>query len=92
MVRPSSTVVGLAQQKLKVFKFIVPITVIASVVHSVIPFMSCIIGEMFIGVSDAFPIGESVLYPLLMSDFLSSVNICLSPFLCKGKYGYYFKN
>ena len=69
MVRPSSTVLGLALQKLKVSKFIVSITIIASVVHSVIPFMSCIIGEMFIGVSDAFPLKEIVLYPLLMSDF-----------------------
>ena len=62
MELPSSTVPGLTIQKLKVFTFIASMTVIASVVHPVIPFMSYIIGEMFIGVSDAFPLGESILY------------------------------
>ena len=62
MELPNSTVLGVTLQKLKVFTFIASMTVIASVVHPVIPFMSYIIGEMFIGVSDAFPLGESVLY------------------------------
>ena len=62
MELPSSTVIGATLQKLKVFTFIASMTVIASVVHPVIPFMIYIRGEMFIGVSDAFPLGESILY------------------------------
>ena len=64
MELPSSTVLGVTLQKLKVFTFIASMIVIASasVVHPVIPFMSYIIGEMFIGVSDDFLLGESILY------------------------------
>ena len=62
MELPSSTVLGVTLQKLKVFTFIASMTVITSVLHQVIPFMSYIIGEMFIGVSDAFLLGESILY------------------------------
>ena len=62
MELPSSTVLGVTLQKLKVFTFIASMTVIALVVYPVIPFTSYIIGKMFIGVSDAFPLGESILY------------------------------
>ena len=61
MELPSSTVLGVTLQKLKVFTFIASMTVIALVVYPVIPFTSYIIGKMFIGVSDAFPLGESIL-------------------------------
>ena len=59
---PSSTVLGVTLQKLKVSRLVASMTVIASVVYPVIPFISYIIGKMFIGVSDAFPLGESILY------------------------------
>ena len=62
MELPSSTVLGLTLQKLKVFTFIASMTAIASVVNPVIQFMSNVIGEMFSGVSDACPLRENVLY------------------------------
>ena len=49
-------------QKLKVFTFIASMTVIASVVNPIIPFMSNVIDETFNGVSDACPLRECVLY------------------------------
>ena len=42
MELPSSTVLGVTLQKLKVFTFIASMTVITSVVYPVIPFMSYI--------------------------------------------------
>ena len=48
MELPSSTVLGVTLQKSKVFTFIASMTVIASVVYPVIPFISYIIGKMFI--------------------------------------------
>ena len=62
MELPNSTVLGVTLQKLKVFTFIASMTVIASVVYPVIPFMSYIKAKYFFGVSDAFLLGESVLY------------------------------
>ena len=47
--------------------------VIASEINSVIPLISYIIGEMFVGVCDAFPLGDTpgvtIVTRLLMSDF-----------------------
>ena len=58
----NSTVLGLTIQKLKVFTFIASMTVIASVVYPVIPFMSYVESEILSGVRYAGPLRESVLY------------------------------
>ena len=62
MELPSSTVHGLTIQKRKVFTFIASMTVIASPVYPVIPFMSYVESEIFSGVRYAGPLIESVLY------------------------------
>ena len=62
MELPSSTVPGLTMQKRKVFTFIASMTVKASVVNPVIPFMSFVVSEIFSGVRYACPLRESVLY------------------------------
>ena len=61
MELPSSTVPGLTMQKLKVLTFIASMTVVASVIHPIIPFRGYVEREIFSGVRYVFPLRESVL-------------------------------
>ena len=76
MELPNSTVLGVTLQKLKVFTFIASMTVIASVVYPVIPFMNYIKAKCLLVSVTLFYLervfcttGVTIVTRLLMSDF-----------------------
>ena len=76
MELPNSTVLGVTLRKLKVFTFIASMTVIASVVYPVIPFMSYIKAKYLLVSVTLFYLegvfcspGVTIVIRLLMSDF-----------------------